>query len=123
MHNRVSSIGTVDLVVEHGVKQDAEAELAARTVGLQGQLGLEVHIDGETSEDLSDCAGLSRVQGCNLLYVVATCSSYVGTVSGDPKSLSSKQLSSLLMKQPVNQRATLDFFMVLDSPSLNLLHC
>ena len=118
MHNRVSSVGTVDLVVEHGVEQNAEAELAARTVGLQRQLGLEVHVDGETSEHLSDFAGLFRV--ANLLYAVATCSSYVVTVSGEPKSLSSKQLSSLLMKQPVNQRATLDFFMVLDSPSLNL---
>ena len=50
--------------MEHGVEQNAEAKLAARTVGLQGQLGLEVHIDGETSEDLSDSAGLSRVTIC-----------------------------------------------------------
>ena len=46
--------------MEHGVEQNAEAELAARTVGLQGQLGLEVHVDGETSEDLCN-AELSRV--------------------------------------------------------------
>ena len=38
--------------MEHGVEQDAEAELAARTISLQRQLGLEVHVEGETSEDL-----------------------------------------------------------------------
>ena len=38
--------------MEHGVEQDAEAELAARTIGLQRQLGLEVHVEGEASEDL-----------------------------------------------------------------------
>ena len=38
--------------MKHGVEQDAEPELAARTVGLQRQLGLEVHVEGETSEHL-----------------------------------------------------------------------
>ena len=68
MHNRISSVGTIDLVVEHGVEQDAEAELAARTIGLQRQLGLEVHVEGETSEHLL-CK--VRLNFYNLLHAVS----------------------------------------------------
>ena len=58
--------------MEHGVEQDAEAELAARTIGLQRQLGLEVHVEGETSEDLSQSQGYPGLQSviCTDLLLV-----------------------------------------------------
>ena len=67
------SVVTIDLVVEHGVEQDAEAELAARTIGLQRQLGLEVHVEGEASEHLSHSQGYPGLN--NLLFEISTCSS------------------------------------------------
>ena len=73
---RVSSVVTIDLVVEHGVEQDAEAELAARTIGLQRQLGLEVHVEGETSEHLSHSQGYPGLQSL-------ICSSDLLFVGGD----------------------------------------
>ena len=61
--------------MEHGVEQDAEAELAARTIGLQRQLGLEVHVEGETSEDLFNSAELGLIFTICYMQLVATCSS------------------------------------------------